>query len=272
MKAILARSSMILILLAGCFSIAGHAGDSTADFVHAVEMYKEGRYVEAAGLFESIAATGIQSGQLYYNIGNAYLKHGDLGRAILWYERAKRMIPGDPELDFNLNYARTLTKDETEAAQEGIRRILFFWKYRFSPAALSWMALSANLIFFSILILRLFLDRRRFRLMDGLPLVLAVVLSATVLYDPLAKKTGGQAVILPEKVSVRAGLTEDSTELFILHAGTLVSADRIQQTHVRIRFSNGKIGWVRQDEIGFVVSPDFKKPADRDPSGQGQDA
>ncbi len=66
--------------------------DPGAAFTNAVRQYKAGRFSEAAKGFESLAVESVKNPYLYYNIGNACLKAGDPGRAVLWYERAKALI------------------------------------------------------------------------------------------------------------------------------------------------------------------------------------
>ena len=100
----------------------------TAAFLDGLNAYKKGNYEDAITQFNQVAAT-VKSGKLYYNLGNAYMKNGDLGDAILWYERALKRIPADPDLKFNLDYARGLVKDKMENEQTPIFRVLFFWNH-----------------------------------------------------------------------------------------------------------------------------------------------
>jgi tetratricopeptide (TPR) repeat protein len=87
---------------------------------------------------------GTDNGKLFYNLGNAYLKNDDLGRALLWYERALKRIPDDPDLRFNYDYALTLTKDERGEKESPLLRILFFWKYQLSHSTVRWIAIFFN--------------------------------------------------------------------------------------------------------------------------------
>lgn len=75
-----------------------------------------------------VEAGGIRNGRLYYNIGNAHLLSGDIGRAIVNFKRAERLIPGDPNLAANLAHARQRVANRVEApAEERVRRVLLFW-------------------------------------------------------------------------------------------------------------------------------------------------
>ena len=83
-------------------------------FIAALEAYKQGDFRQAIDQWKSLADSGIANGKLYYNLGNAYLKNNDLGHALLWYERALILMPNDPDLRFNYEYARSLTRDAQE--------------------------------------------------------------------------------------------------------------------------------------------------------------
>ena len=83
------------------------------------------RYERAA------AALGRGNGLLLYNIGNTHLRLGDLGRAVLHYREAQRLIPADPNLQQSLRHTRSLRRDRINADGAGsVLRLLFFWHYR----------------------------------------------------------------------------------------------------------------------------------------------
>ena len=98
----------------------------------------EGRTAEAAQQFRAAllryeraaAALGRGNGFLLYNIGNTYLRLGDLGRAVLHYREAQRLIPADSNLQQSLRHARSLGRDRITADAAGsVLRLLFFWHY-----------------------------------------------------------------------------------------------------------------------------------------------
>jgi tetratricopeptide (TPR) repeat protein len=83
------------------------------------QKYEAGEYSEAAAIYETILASGLHHSTVYYNLGNAYYKQGDIGRAILNYRRAQRLDPRDADVVANLNIARTQTVDKLDAPVEG---------------------------------------------------------------------------------------------------------------------------------------------------------
>ena len=101
------RTAWLLImcfLSAAACAPAAHA----ASFQEANRLYKDNKYDEAIEAYEGIVSSGFESGNLYYNLGNSYFKKGDLGRALLNYERAKVFIPHDSDLRSNYDFVRGL--------------------------------------------------------------------------------------------------------------------------------------------------------------------
>ena len=78
------------------------------------EAYQAGDFAAAIDAYVAVLEAGFESADLHYNLGNAYFKAGDLGRAILAWERARVRAPGDADVEANLELARRLTVDVVE--------------------------------------------------------------------------------------------------------------------------------------------------------------
>ena len=242
----------LAVLLIGVLSAIAPATQTTRTFMDGTEAYRNGDWSAAIAAFESLADGGVNNGKLFYNLGNAYLKNDDLGRALLWYERALKRIPDDPDLHFNYDYALTLTKDEGGEKESPLLRILFFWKYQLSHSTVRWIAIFLNAVLWtalSILVVR----KKRF-LRPSVILIAAgtVIFTATATVNYVAANRIRHAVILPAQVAVRSGFTDTATQLFVLHAGTKVRVERQSDTHLLIRYTQDKIGWVRIAEAGMI--------------------
>ncbi len=228
------------------------ASDEARTFLEGISAYQEGEYERAVTLFTGLVRKGIENGKLYYNLGNAHLKNGDLGDAILWYERALNLIPDDPDLHFNVEYARSLVKDVPE--KEGMQplRVLFFWNDLLGPKTIQWTAILLNLLLWLLLAIRLVRGKRPLKGGVHLLLIVSLIFTATALYGYTGRGTGESGIILPEAVSVRSGLSKSATELFLLHAGTKVKIQKEKEGFYRIAFSESKIGWVSASEVGAI--------------------
>jgi tetratricopeptide (TPR) repeat protein len=106
-RIVLASIALIYTLSAG--TIAAEPGSRERTFVRALEVFDSAKtpadYRESAALLESLLADGLQSGAVYYNLGNAYFRAGEYGRSIAAYRKAKPYRPRDPYLEANLRHA-----------------------------------------------------------------------------------------------------------------------------------------------------------------------
>ena len=250
MKRFLLTAAILALLLAVAATVP--ATQSTRTFMDGTEAYRNGDWPAAIAAFESLAESGVNSGKLFYNLGNAYLKNDDLGRALMWYERALKHIPDDPDLRFNYEYALTLTKDERGQKDSPLLRILFFWKYQLSPSTVGWIALLLNAalwIALSVLVVR---KKRLLRPSVVLTAAATVIFCATAAFNYVEPIRVRYAVILTEQAAVRSGFTDTATQLFVLHAGTRVRVERETDTRLLIRYTEDKIGWVKRSEAGII--------------------
>lgn len=240
------------VIILGLLSCPAGADENVRVFLDGVKAYRSGDYPSAVDAFLSVHQDGVQNGKLFYNLGNAYLRDNRLGPAILWYERALRLIPNDPDLKFNYNFALSRIKDERGVVTAPVFRILFFWNHMFSAEAILWAAIGLNAVFWSILILRQVIGKRGFHGSQSLILVFVLVLTATAVYNEYRRHYHHEAVILPDAVAIRSGPAVDTTELFVLHAGTKVKIEKEMGNHYRIFYSDGKIGWVEKAKVGMI--------------------
>jgi len=217
--------------------------DKAGVFVDAVRAYKAGDYTAAAEQFESIANTRVNNPDLFYNTGNAYLKAKDLGRAILWYERARKLAPSDPDLKFNLAYAQSLLKDKKEPTFS-FAGILYFWQ---GLVSLKWLQYASITLSFCFFIWATAQKARGRQLFSGIGIFILLLFAGTTLAAGLEYNrinSDVKAVILAEQAGVRSGTMDNATLLFDLHAGTQVRVLEKKDHYMKIRFAKDKVGWV----------------------------
>jgi tetratricopeptide (TPR) repeat protein len=247
-----------LISLFWCFIMfalpveASRDSEQTRLFFNGVEYYNNGNYTASIEAFSEISDSGIKNGKLFYNLGNAYMKNNDMGRAVLWYERALKLIPDEPDLRFNLEYTYSLLKDEKGERTSPVLKILFFWKHRLSPFSILWAAIILNILLWSVLTLRIFF-KRKIQIMSVLFVILfTLVFNLTAFFNYYETEYVKHGIILAKQIPVRSGLAGNSTELFYLHAGTRVRIEQENHGYFKIYYSKGKIGWVRSAEVGII--------------------
>ena len=213
-------------------------------------------YERAALRFESIVTEhNIENGRLYYNIGNAYFRMEDIGRAILNYKRAEQYIPNDPDLQQNLAFARSKRMDKIEDAQRTrVLQTLFFWHYDFSTVTRS--TLFAILFFatWSAALIRL---SRRWQWLNwtiGLAGAIAVLLLGSLLIEASARASIRPGVIVSRSAVARKGVGESFAKSFTkpLHAGSefIVIESRSKWHHVEL--PDGRRCWIPASKTELV--------------------
>ncbi|MFH1139203.1 MAG: tetratricopeptide repeat protein [Pseudomonadota bacterium] len=250
------RKLVLLFIVAGGLAVAGIGGASGGNvgaLAEGLKAYDEGRFAEAADEFQKLVAQGAKNGPLFYNLGNAYLKAGDLGRAVLWYERAVKYSPRDPDLRFNLAHARSLVQDEKESGGGVLTGVAFFWKGLLGERSIQLAALVSNFFLFLALgLLRLAGRRQVFKGLAVAALISTLLFTPTALYQFHRAEFDPEGVILAGEAPVRSGLSDQAAELFVLHAGTKVEVQDQRDGYVRIAFSPEKIGWIKKDLLGVI--------------------
>ncbi|GAB6094411.1 tetratricopeptide repeat protein [Desulfatiferula olefinivorans] len=240
----------VVLMSALCGPVA--AAEPAADFLDGVKRYNEGRFEDAARLFESVADKGVVNGALYYNAGNAWFKAGDIGRAMLWYERALVRMPHDPDLIYNHAYVSGLLRDKIDDRPSPIVTVLFFWKDLLGARIIRILALVLFAAFWVLRVVDMLRSGRSVRGVQWVVLGLALVFILTASADYYRARFHPRGTVLADTVSVRSGLSDDSTELFVLHSGTRVEVDDERRGYVKIRFSADKIGWVKKEFIEII--------------------
>lgn len=243
-----------VLISALIFSVSGPAdgAEPAVDFLDGVKSYNEGRYEEAAHRFETVAEQGVVNGALYYNAGNAWFKAGDIGRAMLWYERALIRMPHDPDLTYNHAYVSGLVRDKVDDRPSPIVTVLFFWKDLIGVQTIQILAIVLFAVFWVLRIVAMLRSGRSMKGAHWVVLGFALVFMLTASFDYYQARFHPRATVLADTVSVRSGLSDDATELFVLHSGTRVDVDDERRGYVKIRFSGDKIGWVKKELIEFI--------------------
>ena len=223
-------------------------GSPEALFFKANQAYRDSRFQEAIDDYTRLIQDGYDNGHLYYNLGNAYFRQNEIGKAILFYERAYRLIPRDADLKFNLGYALDQTRDAIPKNQ-GFMNTTFFWLNALNLVELFWGFAVLNVLFWGVLLSRLFFQREwtYYVLIVCLVFWLIAGLSFGLKWYQLANDD--RAVILDEEVRVLAGPDVNDTVLFKLHEGTIVAVERSEDGWSLVRLPDKKRGWLRGDTI-----------------------
>ena len=220
-------------------------------FFRANQAYKEGIFQEAIDGYHMLIQSGPGNGHIYYNLGNAYIRSGQLGEAILSYERARRDLPRDPDLAFNLDYARDQIRDVVPQSQDFLS-MTFFWLKSLNLGELFSAFAILNILFWGILGLRIFYRAEWTYYLFLTVCIVWLVAGLSFGLKWYLAETDDRAVILQQEVNVLAGPDVNDTVLFKLHEGTIVHKERSEDGWSLIHLQDGKRGWVQSDGMESV--------------------
>ncbi len=219
--------------------------------------YLRSDFRTAVRTYRQILERGAVSAKLYYNLGNACFKEGSLGEAILYYNKALRLAPGDEDIRYNLTVAESRTKDRIEAIPE------FFLKgwmrsVRSLVSGDAWTILSLAALVFALSCTLLYLLSHTLALrkagfygtLCGLVLMLAATLFALGARREAIDRD--RAVVMSSAVSVKSSPDKSATDLFVLHEGTTVKSGDTLGDWTEITIADGKKGWIESRHISTI--------------------
>lgn len=243
---------ILLFFLIQCLAWSAYAQDSAIK--EAEEAYTKEDYNKAIELYENILKSNGESAAIYYNLGNAYYKADKIASAILNYERALILEPGDGDIRFNLQIARQKTVDNIEPIEDFFLT-RWFDTVRNLGAADSWAKLGivCFILFIGCLILFFFSKWLRLKKIGFYAGILLLVL--VIFANIFAKKQKDElvnrmhAIVFSPTVTVKSSPDASGTDLFILHEGTKVLIKSTLGDWSEIQLEDGNIGWMPSKDI-----------------------
>ena len=220
----------------------------------AEEAYAKEDYTQAIELYESVLKSYGESAMVYYNLGNAYYKADKVAPAILNYERALLLNPGDSDTRFNLQVARQKTVDKIEPIGE------FFLTRWVGPvedvySAEGWAKWggASFVLFIGCLVLFFFskwIRLKKLGFFAGICFLL-ISLVANLFADSQQDKLlhRADAIVFASTVTVKSSPDASGTDLFILHEGTKVTIKSTLGEWSEIQLEDGNVGWMPSKEI-----------------------
>lgn len=216
--------------------------------------YQKGNYQQAIRDYEEILKNG-ESAEIYFNLGNAYYRTDNITKAVLNYERARLLSPGDDDINFNLQFARSKTIDKITPESE-----MFFVTWYKSlvnfTSVDNWAKTGILCIVMALLLVLLYLFGpqlmlRKIGFFGGLAFFVIFLLSNLFAFQQkqaLDNRTG--AIIMAPSVNVKKTPAKNSADQFVLHEGTRVDIIDKGMTDWRcIRVGDGREGWIETKAI-----------------------
>lgn len=219
--------------------------------------YMRNDYASAIQIYESLLKKG-EASEIYYNLGNSYYKADDIAKAILNYERALLLQPGNADIRANLEIARSKTVDKVVSVPD-----IFFvaWTKSLINCLSVDVWAKLGIVFFILLLVSFslfFFSKqvvwKKSGFIAGVIFLVFVILSnifASEQKNELMNRN--KAIILSPSVTVRSTPSESGTSLFVLHEGHRIEIkDNSMREWKEIRLEDGKVGWVPTSALEII--------------------
>jgi hypothetical protein len=221
------------------------------------EVYTQGDFARAVESYQQTLAEKSASAEVYYNLGNCYYRLNQIAPAILNYERALLLDPGDGDIRFNLEIARLKTVDKIEPAGE------FFLTTGYNAVknlcgADSWSHIGIVCFLLLLAALALFLFSRKISLKKigfyaGMILLVFTIFANTFAYNQKQKLIDrNTAIIFAPTVTIKSAPDASGTDLFILHEGTKVLIKSQLGEWQEIETADGNVGWILSKDMEVI--------------------
>lgn len=235
--------SVLLVTFAGVA-----VADSTA-LKQANDLYANGNYQEASSAFEAILLNDGIAPELYFNLGNAYFKSNELGKAILNYERALRIEPDYADARHNLEFANLKVVDNIAVNDAFFLKkwIDMLVKLRSSNG---WFYFGGVVFMLTMISLLLFVFGKTMLVRKSffyLAIVGLLVSIGAIAFSEIRKQQllqHNEAIILSGVVVVKSAPDKSGTDLYQLHEGAKVTVISILGDWFEVKPGNGTVGWV----------------------------
>jgi tetratricopeptide (TPR) repeat protein len=240
----------LALVLYSILRIPAFAETSAAAFDAANRLYEQGKFKEAAAAYEGMLHSGQASAALYFNLGNAFFKESQMGRAIAAYRYAEQISPRDPDLRANLQFARNQIQGPTLASTWWQR-----WLGRLSLNEWTYLAVAA--IWLLLLLLTVLRWRpawkqqlKAYTITMAAATVLLCVCFAGALYQD---RYSPQAIVVTREAAVRQGPLDEAPTTFTVRDGSELKVLDRKDEWLQVTADSRRSGWVRRDQV--LVTP-----------------
>ena len=221
---------------------------------NADDEYAKGNYQQAIKDYQEILKAGVSS-EIYYNLGNAYYRTDNITQALLAYERALQLSPGDNDIRFNLQYARSKTIDKITPETE-----MFFVTWYNSLVNFTsvdrWANTAIVSIVMALLLILVFLfapqmwARKSGFYGSAVFLLLFAFANLFAFQQKHEFETKQGAIVIAPTVNVKKTPAASGTDVFVIHEGTRVDiTDRCMKQWRGVKLADGREGWLKTSQI-----------------------
>ena len=236
-----AKKRSVYCAIIYAFLISSAFAQSDAQFAKANQEFAAGQFKEAIDDYEGLVGAGSWSANLFYDLGNAYFRNGNLGRAILNYERALALDPRHPEADANLRIARDEARalELTASRPERALRFMNLNQYAVTAGIAFWVGAFG--------IIALFFARRRsggLLMMSILSLSIFAVAVVAILGIDNGNRGRALAIVTDTGVEARVATADNANRVLTLPPGSEIRILSKRGDWIYAALPNNLRGWI----------------------------
>ncbi len=251
------KKKFLYLLLVLCVPFVSGAQAGSELFARANGLYKQEKYQEAAQLYEQLLANGETASKVYYNLGNAYYRTAEYPKALLNYERARKLAPADEDIAVNIGFAVQHITDQITPVQE------FFldrwWKsvILFLPSGtFAALGVTGVIAGFTLLAIYLFVAEIRWKKIAFYSGLL-VIISGLLFVFLAGRQTSylertDTGIVFAGTVNVKSGPKDSFKTLFVIHEGLKVDIMGRADGWLEVGLPNGNQGWIPAASVEVI--------------------
>lgn len=248
---------ILLIITTALIYLSANAQSPKEIWTEANNSYSKADYQSALEGFLKIEKSGYVSSALFYNLGNTYFKMKEIGRSILYYERALKLDPSDKDVINNLQLAREFSLDKVEEIPDFILKT-WVKEINYSLSSDTWAYLSIiSMVLLALLILMFrYGPTPKARKSSFFGAMASILLIFFSVYFSWSQKHSyfkkDTAIVMKPVSTVKSSPDNSGNTLFILHEGTKLSLIEEIGQWKRVELTDGRQGWINSLDIEVI--------------------
>lgn len=247
----------LLFVLCNLVIVSSNAQSEEDIFNSSVNYYKSRNYEQAVNEFEKLTRSGIESTALFYNLGNSYYRLGKIGNAIVNYERALKLSPGDEDVVHNLAFVNLKTIDKIESLPKFF--LFQWWENLLSMFTLNgWSYFVLGILFFILVCIVVYFFTTRIEVQKasfiaGLVLSFFLIFNIIILLVNLNRELNWKfGIVMTTSLNVKTSPDNQSKDSFIIHEGSKVKIEDNLEKWYKLKLEDGKVGWANKNDIEII--------------------
>jgi tetratricopeptide (TPR) repeat protein len=241
------KSAWLLVVFFSV-TLSSFAADVSAAFDSANKLYEQGKFTEATADYENMIQSGSVSPAVYFNLGNACFKSGQLGRAIAAFREAENLAPRDPDVRANLQFIRARVQAPTSSPAS--------WQQWLTALTLNEWAVLSAVILWAWLGLWVLIQFRP-PLKQSLRALLwcggmAIFVCGGCTYAAWSNESTKTAIVIAKDAILHNGPLDEAPPAATVHDGAELIVLDTKNDWLQVRVDNQHVGWIKHEQVALA--------------------